>query len=332
VRAQARRSEQIREALTALPQVAGAALTTAVPGVGSSRVGPVEIEAARDAAAASRARSIIVSPGFFELFRARLVAGRDFDARDHPEAVPVAIVNESFARKYMPNGAVDHRVRMSGPDGIDEWLTIVGVTQDLMEGGVDGRNPETVYLPVTQHLQTAFTIVARPRSSFASLPVPIRESLLALEPDMALFDVQRLEAVIYDANSGYTWFSILFLVSGAVALFLAALGLYGVMAFWVIQRSREIGVRMAIGGQRRDIVRLVLRQGLAQTSVGLIAGLLLAVAAAALLRSAMFGVAPYDPIVFASVLGVMIGAAWLGCWMPARRATRVDPLDALAAE
>jgi len=332
VRARSRGPEQIREALTTLPQVAGAALTTAVPGVGSSQVAPVEIEGALDAATASRARSIIVSPGFFDLFRARLVAGRDFDARDQAEAVRVAIVNESFANRYLPNGALDHRVRLSGPGGKDEWLTVVGVTQDLMEGGVDGWNPETVYLPFTQHSQTTFTIVARPSVSFASLPVPIRESLRALEPDMALFDVQRLEAVIYDANSGYTWFSILFLVSGGVALFLAALGLYGVMAFWVIQRTREIGVRMALGGQRRDIVRLVLRQGLVQTLVGLIAGLVLAVAAAALLRSAMFGVTPYDPIVFASVLGVMLGAAWLGCWMPARRATRVDPLRALAAE
>jgi len=332
VPARVRRAEQLRETLTALPQVAGAALTTAVPGVGSSQVVPVEIEGARDAAGASRARSIVVSPGFFALFRARLVAGRDFDTRDHEEAVRVAIVNESFARRYMPNVGLDRRVRLSGPDGTEEWLTIVGVTQDLMEGGVEGSNPETVYLPLTQHSQTAFTIVARPRGSFASLPVPIRESVTSFDPDIALFDVQRLEAVIADANSAYTWFSILFLVSGGVALFLAALGLYGVMAFWVIQRTREIGVRMALGGQRRDIVRLVLRQGLAQTSVGLMAGLVLAVAAAALLRSALFGVAPYDPIVFASVLAVMIAAAWLGCWMPARRATRVDPLKALAAE
>jgi len=332
VPARVRRAEQLRETLTALPQVAGAALTTAVPGVGSSQVVPVEIEGARDAAGASRARSIVVSPGFFALFRARLVAGRDFDTRDHEEAVRVAIVNESFARRYVPNVGLDRRVRLSGPEGTEEWLTIVGVTQDLMEGGVEGSNPETVYLPLTQHSQTAFTIVARPRGSFASLPVPIRESVTSFDPDIALFDVQRLEAVIADANSAYTWFSILFLVSGGVALFLAALGLYGVMAFWVIQRTREIGVRMALGGQRRDIVRLVLRQGLAQTSVGLMAGLVLAVAAAALLRSALFGVAPYDPIVFASVLAVMIAAAWLGCWMPARRATRVDPLKALAAE
>ena len=330
--AQARRSERLRETLTALPQAAGAALTTAVPGVGSSQVAAVEIDGRRDAAGTSRARSITVSPGFFELFRTRLIAGRDFDTRDRPDAVPVAIVNESFARRYMPDGALDHRVRLSGRDGKGEWLTIVGVTQDLMEGGVEGWDPEAVYLPFSQHAQTAFTIVVRPRASFESLPVAVRESLLALEPDMALFDVQRLEAVIYDANSGYTWFSILFLVSGGVALFLAALGLYGVMAFWVIQRTREIGVRMALGSQRRDIVRLVLRQGFAQTSVGLVAGLLLAVAAAVPLRSAMFGVTPYDPVVFASVLGVMLAAAWLGCWMPARRATRVDPLRAMMSE
>ncbi len=330
--ARARLSEQLRETLRALPPVAGVALSTAVPGVGSSQVAPVAVEGARDAAPASRARSIVVSPGFFALFRAPLVDGRDFDTRDRAGALPVAIVNESFARRYFPTGALDRRVRLSGPEGDGVWLTVVGVTRDLLEGGVDGSNPETVYLPLTQHPQTELTVIARPRGGFATLPTPIRESLSVLDRDLALFDVQRLEEVIYDANSGYTWFSVLFLISGGIALFLAALGLYGVMAFWVIQRTREIGVRMAVGGQRRDIVRLVLRQGLAQTSLGLIAGVLLAVPCAALLRSALFGVMPYDPIVFGAVLGVMVAAAWLGCWMPARRATRVDPLKALAAE
>jgi putative ABC transport system permease protein len=333
--ARVRLSEQIRGTLSALPQVAGVALSTAVPGVGSSETAPVEVEGARDPSAAARARSIVATTGFFDLFRASLVAGRDFDTRDRAEGLRVAIVNESFARRHFPAGALEalsRRVRTSGPDSDEAWLTIVGVTRDLMEGGVDSRNPETVYLPLMQHPQTVFTLVARPRAGFASLPAPVRESLRVLDPDIALFDVQRLEDVIYDANSGYTWFSVLFLISGGIALFLAALGLYGVMAFWVIQRRREIGVRMALGGQRRDIVRLVLRQGLAQTVLGLVAGVLLAVPSAGLLRSAMFGVAPYDPIVFGAVLGVMIAAAWLGCWMPARRATRVDPLKALASE
>jgi putative ABC transport system permease protein len=138
--------------------------------------------------------------------------------------------------------------------------------------------------------------------------------------------------VIGMANSQYTWFSLLFLISGGIALFLAAVGLYGVMAFWVIQRTREIGVRMALGGQRGDIVGLVLRQGMRQTSIGLIAGLLLAIPAARVLRFALFGVAPHDPMVYGAIIAVLVGAACLGCLLPARRATRMDPLEALTAE
>jgi putative ABC transport system permease protein len=322
-------ADRVREAVSGLPQVGGVALSTAVPGVGSSQAVPVEIDGSADRDAANRARSIVVSPGFFDLFRTPVATGRDFDVRDRTGGLPVAIVNESFAKRYFPAGALERRVRLSTPTEPGEWLTIVGVTRDLMEGGVDGDDPEAVYLPLAQNARTELTVVARPRGSFAAVPTPIREALTALDPDMALYRVQRHGAVIDDANSGFVWFSIMFLVSGGIALFLAALGLYGVMAFWVIQRTREIGVRMALGGQRRDIVRLVLRQGLAQTSVGLIAGVVLAVPAAAVLSSAMFGVAPYDPVVFGTVFGVMIGAAWLGCWMPARRATRVDPLRAL---
>jgi ABC-type antimicrobial peptide transport system permease subunit len=154
--------------------------------------------------------------------------------------------------------------------------------------------------------------------------------LAALDPDVALFRVLRLEADIDDTNSQYKWFGILFFVSGGVALFLAGLGLYGVMAFWVSQRTREIGIRMAIGGQRGDIVRLVLRQAMTHTSIGLGAGVVLAGLVAKFLSFALYDVVPYDPIVFASVLGVLIGGASLGCWLPVRRATRVDPLEALA--
>ena len=212
------------------------------------------------------------------------------------------------------------------------WMTIVGVTSGLMEGGLEGETPEAIYVPLAQHPQSSLTILARPRGDFASLPTPVREAVAALDRDVALSGVLPLDEVIASANSQYTWLSILFFVSGAIALFLAALGLYGVMAFWVIQRTREIGVRMAVGGQRRDIVRLVLSQGMTQVSIGLGAGVLLALGAASLLDFAFFGVAPYDPIVFGSVLAVLILAGWLGCWVPARRATRIHPLEALSAE
>jgi len=329
-------SDQLQETLGALPSVAEVALSTGIPGVGSSGVVSIASEGSVGVAAEGKegldTRSIVVTPGYFELFRSSVLAGRNFDSRDREGAVPVAIVNEAFAKRYFPQGALDQRIRTVGARGDSVWLTIVGVTAGLMEGGLEADTPEAIYLPLAQHPQSTLTILARPRGGFASLPTPIRETVAGLDRDVALSNVHPLDQVIASANSQYTWLSILFVVSGAIALFLAALGLYGVMAFWVIQRTREIGVRMAVGGQRGDIVRLVLRQGMTQTSVGLGVGLLLALSAAALLNFALYGVAPYDPIVFGSVLAVLIVAAWLGCWLPARRATRIDPLKALVAE
>jgi putative ABC transport system permease protein len=331
--AHARFSDEILGTIGSLPEVADVVLATAVPGVGSAAVNPILTDgvAAPEDAEGYRTRSIIVTPGFFELFRTPIVAGRDFDARDQPTSVPVAIVNEAFARMHFPEGALDRRIRYAEGEG-EEWRTIVGVIPDLMAGGIEGEIAEAVYLPLAQNPQRGMQMIARPRGSYASLPGPIREAMTALDPDVALFSILPLERVIAMANSQYTWFSLLFLISGGIALFLAAVGLYGVMAFWVIQRTREIGVRMALGGQRGDIVGLVLRQGMRQTSIGLIAGLLLAIPAARVLRFALFDVAPHDPMVYGAIIAVLVGAACLGCLLPARRATRMDPLEALAAE
>jgi putative ABC transport system permease protein len=126
--------------------------------------------------------------------------------------------------------------------------------------------------------------------------------------------------------------SVLFLVAGSIALFLASIGLYGVISFWVTQRTREIGVRMALGGRRRQVVGLVLRQGMSQTALGLVFGLALAIPASTLVGSILFDVSPYDPVVFGTIIAVLMTAAILGCWIPARRATRIDPMEALRAE
>jgi predicted permease len=331
-----RLADQLQEALGSLPPVAGVALSTGIPGIGSSDVVRFRAEGAAElppnAAGLPMTRSIVVTPSYFRLFHARILAGRNFDSRDRGGAPAVAVVNDAFAKRYFPSGVLDRRIRTVGATGDSLWLTIVGVTAALMEGGLEGETPEAVYMPLAQHPQSMVTLFVRPRAGFATLPTPIREAIAALDRDVALYAVEPLAEVIASANSQHTWLSILFAVSGGIALFLAALGLYGVMAFWVIQRTREIGVRMAVGGQRRDIVRLVLTQGMTQTSLGLGAGVLLALPAALALRSALFGVAPYDPIVFGSVLIVLLTAAWLGCWLPARRATRIAPLVALVAD
>ena len=328
-------AEALSERLGSLPQVEAVALASAVPGVGSPPVIAVEPEGAPvsdpDEEEGVGTRSVVVTPGFFALFRTT-VAGRNFDARDRTGALPVAIVNDAFAKRYFPGGALDRRIRFVGQDGAQEWRTIIGVTPNLMVGGVKGVRQEAVYLPLAQNQPDELMVVARSQGRVAALTAPVRESLAALDSDVALFQVRPLDVVIAQANSEYTWLSLLFLISGGVALFLAAIGLYGVMAFWVVQRTREIGVRMALGGQARDIRRLVLRQGMTQMSIGLLAGVLLALPAARLVRVALYGVVPYDPMVFGSILAVLLGAAWLGCWLPARRATRLSPLHALIAE
>jgi predicted permease len=325
---------ELQEALGAQPEAEAAALGSDMPGIGSAALGALEVDGRPvPPSERPRARSIVVTPGYFDLFRAPVIGGRDFDESDRVGTLPVAIVNEAFERRHFPGGALDQRIRLDlRAQDPTEWLTIVGVVPDLMAGGVDRETEEAVYIPAAQAVPQSIVILVRPTTEFATLPTVVREAITALDQDVPLFDVRRLGDAIDAANAQYRWLSALFLVAGGIALFLAGIGLYGVMAFWVAQRTREIGVRMALGGQRARIVGLVLRQGMVQTGLGLAAGLALAIPVARLLGSALFEVSPYDPIVFGSILIVLLGAAALGCWLPALRATAIDPLEALAED
>jgi putative ABC transport system permease protein len=335
--------EQLPEALTSLADVERAVLSTALPGVGASAIARLEIEGTppRGEDDPVRIRRIAVSPGFFGMFDASL-RGRDFDLQDRAGAEPVAIVNTAFERAYLPDGALGRRVLLATGQGDEPWRTVVGVTTDLMAGGLEQESPEAVYIPLGQERadlgsgaeieSPSIVVLARPVGEFASLPPVIREAVAALGPDVPLFDVRELRDAIDAANSGFLWISILFLVAGSIALFLASIGLYGVISFWVTQRTREIGVRMALGGRRRQVIGLVMRQGLSHMALGLLVGLAVAIPAATLVASILFDVSPYDPLVFGTIIVVLGTAASLGCWIPARRATRIDPMEALRAE
>ncbi|MEQ1856281.1 MAG: ADOP family duplicated permease [Longimicrobiales bacterium] len=324
---------EAREALAAIPETQNVALASDVPGIGSAALVTVEVEDAAAGSESPRARRVAVTPGYFDLFRASMLAGRDFTDADRLGAPPVALVNEPFQRIHFPGGAVGRRVRVTaGTDAPTEWHTVVGVVPGLMVGGIEREVEGAVYVPIGQLVPPGVVVLARPRTEFATLPGPVRQALSRLDPDVPLMFARSLRASIDAANAQFFWVSVLFLTAGGIALFLAALGLYGVMAFWVAQRTREIGVRMALGGERRRVVGLVLRQGMTQTGWGLIAGLALAIPVARAFGSVLFGVAWYDPIVFGSILAILTVAAWLGCWIPARRATRIDPLEALAQD
>jgi putative ABC transport system permease protein len=263
---------------------------------------------------------------------AAALAGRPFDSRDQTGGLPVAIVNTSFERLHLPQGAIGRRIALPEKTGAPAWLTIVGVVPDLAAGGVGSEVQDAVYVPYAQAASPRFQILVRSRASVSAIAEPIRQAVAGADRDATLSIMRSLDEAIDAANSSSEWFSVLFLVAGGLALALAAIGLYGIMAFWVMQRTREIGLRMAIGGTRGTIVGFVLRRGLTPVVIGLALGLLAALPVAWSLRGALLEVAPFDPLVFGLVLSVLLCAGVLGCLGPAFRATRIDPQAALAAE
>ena len=325
--------DRLEDALTSIPAASSATIATVMPGLGGWRR-PVAIEGVDDLADPhlQDTRYVASTPDYFATFGSSVLAGRMFDSRDDEDGLPVAVVNRTFERIHFPDGAVGRRVAFPTDARGVEWLTIVGVVPDLLAGGLDRELEEAVYRPMAQDPPASFQLAVRSSTAATAIAASIREAVAGVDHDVALYDMNTMEASIREANTVYAWFSALFLLSGSLALFLAAIGLYGVMAFHVVQRTREIGVRMALGGERGAIVRLVLRQGMAQIATGLVAGIVLAAPVAWLLRAVLLDVRPFDPLVFGSVLGVLLMAGWLGCMIPALQATRVDPQVALAAE
>ncbi len=316
-----------------VPGVSAVALTTALPGVGAPQRTLI-VEGANEGSdrILPQVRSIAVTPDFFPTFRTSAATGRLFDAGDRLETLPVAVVNVAFAEKYFPNGALGRRVRFDSGSEKVPWATIVGVVPDLMAGGMEGGRDEAVYHPLAQAPTSEVIVAVRTSLTEAQVSSSLRDAVRALNPDVAVWAFRRHDEVIDLANAQYAWLSALFAVSGALALAMAALGLYGVMAFWVGQRTREIGIRMALGGQRGQVVRLVVGQGMGHTWIGLGVGVALAIPLGFSLQAALFDVPPYDPVVYAGVLATLVATACVGCWVPALRATRVDPVVALSAE
>ena len=326
-------AERLEESLVAMPQASSAAIATALPGL-SATERTVAIEGTHLASASSlpSTRYIATTPGFFPTFRAAVRVGRPFDSRDRADGLPVAMVSASFERLHLPQGALGRRIALPEKTGEPVWLTVVGVVPDLLAGGLASESQDAVYVPFAQAAPTRFQIAIRSRTSANVMAAPIRQAVASVDRDATLSFMRPLDEAIEASNAASGWLSALFLVAGGLALALAAIGLYGIMAFWVTQRTREIGLRMAIGGGRGTILGFVLRRGMTPVILGLAFGMLAAVPVAWGLRGALLEVAPFDPLVFGAVLGVLLCAGGLGCLAPALRATRIDPQAALAAE
>jgi putative ABC transport system permease protein len=324
--------EELMPRLEALPSVDAVSLIQALPSVGSSSsrfaVDGAEYQEDRDF---PNARSILTVPGAFDVLRVGMLQGRGITDQDRAGSLPVAVVNETLARRYFDGDAIGKRIRMGGRNSEQDWRTIVGVVPDMYLEGLNGNELiAAVYVPFAQSNARFMSVVARSRRGDPmALAQPVREAVLGIDPDLPIYFVQTLKKAIDDNHWFYMVFGALFMVFGGAALFLAAVGLYGVMSTSVSNRTREMGVRMALGAKRRNVLGLVMRQGLLQLGIGLTLGLALAVGVSNLLQMLLFDVNPRDPLTFVSIGLVLTATAAAACFVPARRATRVDPMHAL---
>ena len=327
--------DALAERLESVPGARGTALSTALPGFWGGQyyfaVDGAQYPREQDYPAAHR---VAVSPGYFRTYGVEPVRGRVIEDRDREGAVPVAVVNESFARRYYPeDDAVGKRVRVGRSDSEEPWRTIVGVVPDMHAGGPEDEFPEAMYLPLAQAPAAFVYVSARSAAGdAATLTGSIREAVNALDRDLPIFAVGVLDERMATEYWQWDTFSRLFASFGLAALLLAGIGLYAVMAFAVSTRTREVGIRMALGAEARDVVGMILRQGLVQLSFGLLLGLGIAVALGRALTTFLFSVQPGDLSVFAAILVTLLIIGIAASVIPAWRATRVDPVEALRYE
>jgi predicted lysophospholipase L1 biosynthesis ABC-type transport system permease subunit len=244
----------------------------------------------------------------------------------------VVVVSQALVRRHLagrePIGA---RIRLGAPDGAEPWREIVGVTQDLVNPRVDQPPLAQVYVPMAQAPVRGLVFCLRTRENEATLAL-VRREVARLDPALAVFEARTVERAVYEDLASDRVITGLFLAFAAVALSLATIGLYGVVSYSVAQRTQEFGVRMALGARAADVLRIVLRQGLALIGAGLVLGLMTGAALARSLAGILYGVSASDPLTFGGVLAALGLAALAATLVPAMRALRVDPIAALRAE
>jgi len=269
-----------------------------------------------------------VGPQYFQTMRTPLVHGRDFDERDQEGAPGVVIINETMARRYWPGGdALGRRLKLA-----KDWLEIVGIAKDVKNRSLSEVPQPFFYLPLLQDYRSNMILVARTAIDPEKMFQSVRAEVAALDPDIPLFDAKTLEDHVGISLFLQRMAATLLSIFGLLALSLTAIGLYGVMAYSVSQRTRELGVRISVGAKRGDILKLILGQGLMLTAIGMIGGLVTALAVTRLSARLLYGVSAADPVTLTVVAVILLGVALVAGYFPARRATKVDPMVALRME
>jgi predicted permease len=337
-----RMEQEIRDKVAAIPGVSSVSFGSHIPmdGRSSNDVLVAEDRTYKEGELPPIRRFKFISPGFFATLGTPLVVGRDLTWTDIYSKRPVAIISENFAREYWHSapGALGKRIRASNTD---DWREIVGVAADVHDDGVNQPTPTSVYWPVMmdrfegqkEYIRRDMALAIRsPRAGSEAFMKEIQQAVWSTDPNLPLADVHTL-GYFYTKSMARTSFTLVMLaVAGGMALLLGIVGIYGVISYSVSQRTREIGIRMALGAERQTITALFVRNGLWLAGIGIACGLATAFASMRLMSSLLFNVSPVDPITYGSITAGVLVTAFLACYLPSRRAAGIEPVNALRAE
>jgi putative ABC transport system permease protein len=327
--------EQLLPSLSSVAGVESVALTSSLPLRGTPNwrfeiegQPPVEKEKRQTVS------GIIISPDYFRVLGIDVLRGRVFNSSDGLPGKTAVIVNQRFATKYWPKeDALGKRVRLTRDSGEHPWLTVLGVCPDIKQGDFNTTEAEPIiYVPYRQDAASGVAIMARSKVPPASLTSSFRKQVQALDSNLPLYRISTLLETFVEQRWPFRVFGTLFAVFALIALVLSSVGIYAVMSYAVSQRTQEIGIRMALGASTGSVMRLVLSLGAKQLAIGLLAGLALAFGVTRVLASLLVQTTPTDPLTFTAIVLLLVSVAFIACWIPARRAMRVDPLVALRYE
>jgi putative ABC transport system permease protein len=324
--------ERVLDRVQALPEVVSAGVTDFLPLSQSNINGGFDIEGKQLDDPNRFTEYMIVSPAYFDTMRMRIVRGRGITAGDTATAQKVCVINQSMARRWFGDeDPVGKHIRIEWGDDSKSWMTVVGIVADSHRWGLDGEPTPETYRPFAQLPYRNMALAVRGRGSLGDLGAAIRREVAAVDPTEATFDVTTMAEAVDDSLRPRRMLLDFTSVFSAVALALAAIGLYGVLAVQVAQRTRELGIRLALGAQPAAVRALVVRQALLLTLAGAALGAVTALALSSLLSKLLFGVGATDPPTYVAVAVTLLLVAVAAAWLPARRATRIDPMVALRA-